>query len=134
MFSTESLGKLVLRLTVGVLLLMHGVHKLLTGIEPIKHMVAAYHVPELLAYGVYLGEILGPLLVILGVFSRCGAALIVINMIVAVVLAGMGQLIALGPMGGYALELEAFYLFGALAVMLLGAGSISLGGENGRWN
>ncbi|MDE3115689.1 MAG: DoxX family protein [Pseudomonadota bacterium] len=134
MFSTESLGKLVLRLTVGVLLLMHGVHKLLTGIEPIKHMVAAYHVPELLAYGVYLGEILGPLLVILGVFSRCGAALIVINMIVAVVLAGMGQLIALGPMGGYALELEAFYLFGGLAVMLLGAGSISLGGENGRWN
>ena len=134
MFSTQSLGKLVLRLTVGALLLMHGIHKLLTGIEPIKHMVAAYHVPELLAYGVYLGEILGPLLVILGVFSRCGAALIVINMIVAVVLAGVGQLVALGPMGGYALELEAFYLFGGLAVMLLGAGSISLGGENGRWN
>ena len=134
MFSTDSLGKLVLRLTVGILLLFHGVHKLLTGIGFIEQMVVAYHLPAMLAYGVYLGEILGPVLVILGVFSRCGAALIVINMIVAVLLAGMGQIFALGPMGGYALELEVFYLFGALAVMLLGAGSISLGGENGRWN
>jgi putative oxidoreductase len=134
MFSTDSLGKLVLRLTVGILLLFHGVHKLLTGIGFIEQMVVAYHLPAMLAYGVYLGEILGPVLVILGVFSRGGAALIVINMIVAVLLAGMGQIFALGPMGGYALELEAFYLFGALAVMLLGAGSISLGGENGRWN
>ncbi len=55
-------------------------------------------------------------------------------MTVALLLGAPGQLIALGPMGGYALELEAFYLFGGLAVMLLGAGSISLGGENGRWN
>ena len=134
MVSTESLGKLVLRLTVGVLLLCHGVHKLLTGIGFIGQMLNAHHLPAMLAYGVYLGEILGPVLIILGLFSRCGAALIVINMIVAVLLAGMGQLLALGPMGGYALELEAFYLFGALAVLLLGAGSISLGGEDGRWN
>ena len=134
MFSTDSLGKLVLRLTVGILLLLHGVHKLLSGIEPIKHMVAAYGVPDALAYGVYLGEILGPVLVILGLFSRCGGLLIVINMIVAVLLAGMGHLIALNPMGGYALELEAFYLFGGVAIMLMGAGSVSLGGSDGRWN
>ncbi len=134
MISTESLGKLVLRLTVGVLLLFHGVHKLLTGIGFIGQMITAYHLPAMLAYGVYLGEILGPVLIILGLFSRIGAALIVINMIVAVLLAGMGQLLALGPMGGYALELEAFYLFGALAIFFMGAGGISLGGEDGRWN
>lgn len=134
MNSTDSLGKLVLRLSVGGLLLLHGVHKLLDGIDPIKQMIAAHGVPDWLAYGVYLGEVVGPILVILGLFSRIGGALIAINMIVAVLLAGLGHLLALNPMGGYALELEAFYLFGAVTIILLGAGGFSLGGSHGRWN
>ena len=133
MISTDSLGKLVLRLTIGGLLLLHGVHKLLDGIEPIKQMVAAHGVPDALAYGVYLGEVVGPILVILGLFSRIGALLIVADMIVAVVAARLGDLFALTPVGGYALELEACFLFGAAAIVLLGAGRLSLGGS-GRWN
>ena len=43
----EDFGKLVVRLTVGVLMLFHGVHKVLTGIDPIKHMVAAQGLPDL---------------------------------------------------------------------------------------
>jgi putative oxidoreductase len=126
------LGKLILRVTVGGLLLFHGMHKLLNGIEPIKAMVAAHGIPDAIAYGVYLGEIIGPVLVILGFFSRIGGALIAANMIVAVALAGMGQLMAFNAMGGYALELEAFYLFGGLCIVLLGAGRYSIG--RGRWN
>ena len=128
----DDLGKLVLRLTVGGLLLLHGMHKLLNGIAPIKAMVAAHNIPDAAAYGVYLGEIVGPILVMLGLFSRIGGGLIVVNMIVAVALAGMGQLMALNPMGGYALELEAFILFGGLSIVLLGAGRYSIAG--GRWN
>ena len=128
----DDLGKLILRVTVGVLLLFHGMHKLLNGIGPIKAMVAAHGVPDAVAYGVYLGEIVGPVLVILGLFSRIGGALIGANMIVAVGLAGMGHLMAFNAMGGYALELEAFYLFGGLCIMLLGAGHYSIG--RGRWN
>jgi putative oxidoreductase len=128
----EDLGKLILRVTVGALLLFHGVHKLLNGIAPIKAMLAARNVPEALSYGVYLGEIAGPILLVLGAFSRIGAALVAVNMAVAVALAGTSRLMAFSPMGGYALELEAFFLFGALAVLFLGAGRLSLGG--GRWN
>lgn len=134
MNSMDSLGKLVLRVTVGGLLLLHGVHKLLDGIDPVKQMIAAHGIPDWLAYGVYLGEVVGPILVILGLFSRIGGALIAVNMIVAVLLAGLGHLLALSPMGGYALELEAFYLFGSVAVVLLGAGGFSVGGSHGRWN
>lgn len=134
MNSTDSLGKLVLRVSVGGLLLLHGVHKLLNGIDPIKQTIVAHGVPDWLAYGVYLGEVVGPILVLLGVFSRIGGALIALNMIVAVLVAGTGHLLALGPMGGYALELEAFYLSGAIAIILLGAGGFSLGGSHGRWN
>jgi len=133
MNSMDSLGKLVLRLTVGGLLLMHGVHKLLDGIDPIKQMLAAHGAPDALAYGVYLGEVVAPILIILGLFSRVGGLLVVGNIIVAVVLARMADLLALNPAGGYALESEVFFLFGSIAVILLGAGQFSLGG-NGRWN
>ena len=127
----EDLGKLVLRVTVGGLLLFHGMHKLLTGIAGIKAMVVAHGMPDALAYGVYLGEIVGPILVLLGVYARIGAGLIVINMILALVLSG-ANLMGLNAMGGYQIELEAFYLLGALSVALLGPGRLSLGG--GRWN
>jgi putative oxidoreductase len=53
-------------------------------------------------------------------------------MIFAVVLADSANLVTLAPNGGYALELQVFYLLGALTVMLLGAGRYSIGGR--RWN
>jgi putative oxidoreductase len=130
----DALGKAVLRITIGGLILMHGVHKLLDGIAPIKQMIASHGLPELLAYGVYLGEIVGPLLVIAGLFARIGGLLIVANMIVAVLLVHTAMLLSVGPMGGYALELQACYLFGGLAIALMGAGGLSLGGKEGRWN
>jgi putative oxidoreductase len=124
---TENLGKLVLRLTVGSLLLLHGVHKLLDGIDPIKHLIADHGLPEFLAYGVYLGEVVGPILVILGLFARIGALLIVADMIAAMLLARAGDLFTLNDTGGYALELEAFFLFGALTIFFLDAGRLGFG-------
>jgi len=131
---TEDLGKLVLRLTVGVLLLFHGVHKILTGIGPIRDMVTSHHLPDFLAYFVYLGEVAAPVLIIIGLLTRLGGILVVINMIVAVALAKATMMIGTNAAGGYQLELEAFYLFGALAVALLGAGRFSLGGADGALN
>ena len=129
----DDLAKLLLRLLVGVLLLFHGVHKVMTGIQPIMDMVTAHGLPGFVAYGVYIGEVVAPIMVILGLFARVGGVLIVINMIVAVALAGMGSLLALNNFGGYALEVEAFYLFGGLIVALQGAGAYGLG-IGGRWN
>jgi len=128
----EDIGKLILRVTVGGLLLLHGVFKLLNGIDGIKGAIASHGVPDLIGYGVYVGEFVAPILVILGLFARVGAGLIVINMLVAVGLAHLNDVAALNQYGGYRLELEAFFLFGALAVALLGAGRLSAGG--GRFN
>ncbi len=48
-------------------------------------------------------------------------------MLAAIALAGMASLLfKLNAFGGYALELETFYLLGGLSVMLLGAGRLSL--------
>jgi putative oxidoreductase len=131
---SDDFGKLIGRLSVSVLLLFHGVHKLLNGIDPIKQSLAGHHVPDLLAYGVYLGELAGPLLVAVGFFSRIGGGLIVVDMLAAIYLSRMHDILALNAQGGYALELEIFYLVGGLCVVLSGAGRFSLGGKDGPLN
>ncbi|GAA6120350.1 DoxX family protein [Acidovorax sp. FG27] len=132
--STDDAGKLVLRLAIGVLVLLHGIYKLQAGVGFIAGMLEKAGLPSVLAYGVYVGEIVAPVLLILGLFTRAGAAIIVVNMLVAFGLVHMADLFALTKQGGWALELQGLYLFGALAVMLLGAGRYSVGGAYGRFN
>ncbi|NML13564.1 DoxX family protein [Azohydromonas caseinilytica] len=131
---TEDAGKLVLRVVLGVLILLHGISKLINGPGFIMGLLAKSGLPTALAYGVYIGEVVAPLLLIAGLFTRAAALIVVINMLVALGLVHMGQLGQLNKTGGWELELQGMYLFGALAVALLGAGRYSLGGLRGRWN
>jgi len=128
----DDAAKLVLRLTIGILLLMHGLFKLSHGVGGIMSMVAAKGWPTFIAYGAYLGEVAGPVLLILGLFTRPAAVLIVIHMVAAIVLAHMHQLGTFTSVGGWSLELQALFLFGAFAVALQGAGRYSL--SSGRYN
>ena len=123
---SDDTGKLILRLTLGVLILLHGIAKILGGVGPIQGMLSGVGLPEALAFGVYLGEVLGPVLLILGFYARVGAALIVINMLFAVLLAHSDQLVTLGQTGGWALELQGMFLFTGVALMLMGPGRISI--------
>ncbi len=132
--SLDHLGKLTLRVAVGTMLLLHGIGKLLGGIGGIENMVMAAGMPAIVAWGVYLGEVLGPGLMILGIYTRLGALLAAINMVFAILLAHAGHIFELNKMWGWAIETQGLYLFGALAVVLLGAGRYSLGGAGGRWN
>jgi putative oxidoreductase len=123
----SDLGKLILRLNIGILMLFHGLHKLGGGsIEFIGGKLVEMNLPASLAYGVYAGEILAPIMLIFGVFTRLGALMIVVNMLFAIGLVHMADLANFTQHGGWALELQAFYLFGALAVVFLGAGRIAL--------
>jgi putative oxidoreductase len=122
----EDFGRLLLRLGVGGLMLFHGVHTLLNGLDPVKTMLEAHKLPDVLAYVVYFGEIVGPLLVIVGLFARVGAFLIAVELAALVALGGVAQMIAVTPDGGYALEVEALYLAGALAILLLGPGKLAI--------
>lgn len=118
----NDLGKLILRLTLGILILLHGIAKLTGGVEGIEGMLAGQGLPRELAYGAYLGEVLGPLLLIVGFHARIGAVLIAINMLFAIWLAHMGELTQLGEQGGWALELQGMFLASAIALALFGPG------------
>ncbi len=131
---SEDTGKLVLRVAVGALVLLHGIAKIAGGPGGVMSMAANAGLPGAIGYLVYVGEVLAPALLIVGLFTRPAALIIAINMLFAVYLAHMHQLFTLGKTGGWALELQGMFLFGALAVALLGAGRYSVGGSHGKWN
>ncbi len=128
LFRNDAAGKLLLRLTVGILMLFHGVSKLMHGgsLDFITTQLGTAGLPGFVAYGVFVGEIIAPLMIVLGVFARIGGLLIAVNMLFAVGLVHMGDLLAMTDHGGYRLELQAFYLFGGVAVLLLGSGKYAL--------
>ena len=122
----EDIGKLVLRLTLGILILFHGIAKLRYGVSGLEDMLRSHGLPALLAYGVFVGELLAPLLIIIGLFSRIGALVIALNMIVAIALVHSSQLADLAQTGGWALELQGMFLFTAIAITLIGPGRFSI--------
>lgn len=120
------LGKLVLRVSLGALLLFHGVFKSQHGVGWIAGLLQAHNVPGLVAYGAYIGEVLAPAMMIIGLMTRPAAFIVVINLVVATLLVKTGAFWDRTSVGAWALEGEALYLFGALAVMLLGPGRFTI--------
>jgi putative oxidoreductase len=124
--TNADLGRLLLRLGLGALILFHGFAKLTGGIDGITQVVTANGLPAFVAYGVYVGEVVAPILVILGWYSRVGSLIVAINMVFALYLVHRADLFKLAPSGGYALELQALYLVVALALALMGPGRYSI--------
>lgn len=122
----HDIAKLLLRITLGLLVLFHGLAKLDGGMAGIVAMVEARGLPGALGYGVLLGEVVGPLMLIAGFHARIGAVLVFLNMVAAIVLVHMRDLGRFGDTGGWALELQAMFLVSALALALLGPGRFSV--------
>ncbi|KAF1023092.1 MAG: hypothetical protein GAK30_00782 [Paracidovorax wautersii] len=128
----DNLGKLLLRLTIGGLLLPHGLVKLLSGfphlvgINGVKALLALKGLPVWLAYGVYATEVVAPLLLIVGLFTRSAALVAAFGMVMAIYLAHLGAIGTLTSTGAWGIRNEALFLFGALSIALMGSGRFAL--------
>lgn len=134
MIKSDDAGKLVIRVALGVLILLHGLFKIKSGVGGIAGMLSSHGLPGFLAYFVLIGEVVAPVLMIIGLFTRIAGWIIAINMVVAIGLAHMGSIASLTGQGGWALELQGMFLFASIAVALFGAGRFSVGGTSGRYN
>ncbi|MDM0073562.1 DoxX family protein [Variovorax sp. J2P1-59] len=134
MIRSDDTGKLVLRLALGILILLHGISKITGGVGGIAGMLTSHGLPGALAYLVFVGEIVAPVLLIVGIYTRPAAWITVINMLVAIWLVHLKDIGSLGKTGGWALELQGMFLFAALACAFLGAGRFSVGGTGGKYN
>ncbi|HEX4501212.1 MAG TPA: DoxX family protein [Scandinavium sp.] len=128
--SYDDLGRLLLRLAVGGLMLFHGLHKLFHGVDGISAMLVAKGLPGFIAYGVLVGEVVAPCLIILGIFTRPSALVLAFTMVVAWLMVGTGKTFALDAVGAWAIESLVYYFVAALAIVCLGAGRYAFGSQS----
>lgn len=81
----QPVALLVLRIVLGAIMIGHGYHKVFGGgfIEH-WHRVQSLGLPGFLAIPSALAEFFGGILVLLGLFTRCAAVAILIDMLVAI--------------------------------------------------
>ena len=128
MLHSESIAKLVLRLNIGILMLYHGIAKISDpgSMEYIGERLVDINLPGLLAYGVYFGEVLAPIFLIVGLYTRTAAFIVAVNMVFAIMLFHAHQLTSLNEFGGWALELQSFYFITAIIIFLQGSGKFAV--------
>lgn len=131
----DDLGKLILRCTVACLLIFHGISKVKNGIGWMSGMLASHHIPAFVGYGVYVAEIVAPILLVLGILTRPAALVIAFDLFMAIMLVIGAKTVRPQPPGG-ALggEVELFFLFASVAIFFLGSGRYAVSRGHGKWD
>ena len=120
------LGLLILRISIGGLMLLHGIAKLQHGGGFIEQVVVDAGLPSFIAYGVYLGEVIAPLFILLGCATRGASVIFAGNCLVAALLVHVQDIFTLNEQGGWTVELLGLFFFGAIALIFTGGGKYAL--------
>jgi putative oxidoreductase len=99
-----------------------------------KPLLAANGIPEWLIYGLYFAEVLAPVMIVIGFRTRLAALAIVFDMIMAIYLVHPNDIFSLNKGGGWAIEIEVFYLLTALALFFIGGGSYKMIKSLSAWD
>lgn len=123
-------GPLLARVIVGIIMTAHGLQKLVMGPGAFgSSMLASVGVPlpTLMGYVVVFVELVGGILLILGLLSRLAALLLTINLIVAILLVKV-QVGLISPTDPPAVgaELDLALIAAFLVVLLMGPGKLAL--------
>ena len=129
----NDLGLLIIRLSLGLLMLLHGIAKLTHGVDFLGDMFKNIGLPAFFAYSVYIGEVLAPLLIIAGFRTRLAGLIFAFTMVVAVGMAHTADIFKLSETGGLALELQTLYFLGGVALFFTGAGKYAAS-TNSKWD
>ena len=90
--------------------------------------------PEFIAYGNLIGEVIAPVFMIIGYKTRIAALVVAFNMLMSVLIAHRDIMFARNDFGGWMIELNVFYFMTALAVFFAGSGVYSVSRGAGKWD
>ena len=130
MKNNTDLGLLILRITVAGLMLFHGVAKL-SHLDGTKGMLSEVGLPEFIAYGVFITELIAPILMIIGYRTKLASLVFFFGMVAALLMAHSNNIFALSKTGGLQIELILLFALGALALFFTGAGKYAIATKNG---
>ena len=128
----QPLGLLVLRMTLGLILVAHGSHKVYGHMQEYAGYIHSLGMPAWLGYVSALIEFVGGILLIAGLLTRCAAFAVFIDMCVAIGKVHWKH----GLLGAGGMEFPLSLAAIAFALIFLGGGAISIdairGGGGGR--
>jgi len=128
-----NIGLLLLRITIAGPMLIYGISKLIHGISFIQGLLQTKGLPAFIGYGVYVGEVIAPILMLIGLRTRIASLIFAMNCFTALLLAQLPMLFTLNENGGWSIELLFIYLTGALSLYFTGGGKLAVSREN-HWD
>lgn len=132
MNKNTDIGLLILRIAVGALMLLHGLSKI-GHTSFIGGMLSSAGLPSFLAYGVYITEIIAPVMILIGFRTRLAAIVYLAGALFALFLVHGAEIFSLNSNGGWAVELLGLYILGSLALYFTGGGKLALSSAN-KWD
>jgi putative oxidoreductase len=114
-------GLLLLRVMFGFLILFHGWHKVVHGIDMPMARMASHGLPGFLIYFAYLSEVVAPILIVLGLFTRLSALALFVTMTVVVYIE-VRTGVSLTPQGAISIEIQLIYWFVSAGLFFTGPG------------
>lgn len=133
MNTKQHTGLLILRVSIAFTMLIYGISKLFYGNDFIIGLLERYGLPSFLSYGVFVGEIIAPILIIIGFRTKLGGLVFAINCLVAILMVQLPNIFKLNETGGWAIGLIFIYMMFGIAIFFTGAGKYALS-TNNKWD
>lgn len=129
MIKSNDLGLLILRISIGAMMLLHGISKL-DGISSLVTRFEGAGLPGIMAYGVYITEIIAPLLIIIGYRVRLSSLVFASGVLFIILFAHSEDIFTFSKHGAWGIELLGLYLFGSITLFFTGGGKIGVSSSN----
>ncbi|MDG5491298.1 DoxX family protein [Psychroserpens sp. SPM9] len=133
MNTKQHIGILILRISVAFTMLIYGITKFINGIDFIKNLLTQYDLPAFFGYGIYVGEIIAPALIIIGFRTKLAGLVFAFNCLVAIVMVQLPNLLKLNEFGGWAIGPIFIYMMFGFALFFTGAGKYAVSTTN-KWD
>jgi putative oxidoreductase len=126
--SRSSIGLLIARVAAGLMVAPHGFYKAMGGAAGLAAGLekGGMPAPTLLAWCATLSELLGGILMIIGLGTRLASASVAFTLTVAWMLIHSGDIAKIGAQGGAAFEYPFLLSMVAIAIALAGPGMYSV--------
>jgi putative oxidoreductase len=133
MKTKQHIGLLIIRIGISFTMLIYGITKLIYGIDFINDVFTQHGLPSFFGYGIFIGEIIAPILIILGFRTKLAGLVFAINCLAAILMVQLPNLLKLNEFGGWAIGPIFIYMIFGVALIFTGAGKYAVS-VNNKWD